>query len=71
MNRFFSGKTNLSYDEIKIIVEYLDFDIILIPKNKLLILKGHLEIGVFYFIKWWKNNLLNFYSCFHIGSRGN
>lgn len=34
LSRFFSGKTNLSYDKIKIIVEYLDFDIILIPKNK-------------------------------------
>lgn len=34
LSRFFLGKTNLSYDKIKIIVEYLDFDIILIPKNK-------------------------------------
>lgn len=34
LSRFFREKINLSYDKIMIIAEYLDCDIILIPKNK-------------------------------------
>lgn len=34
LSRFFREKTNLSYDKIMVIAEYLDCDILLIPKNK-------------------------------------